>query len=81
VLIPEAALRRRSDRFYSATTDRYGRYRLANLAPGGYKALAWDDVKPDSWFDPDFLSPLEAEADAVTIQPKAHETLNLHIQQ
>ena len=80
VLIPEPALRRRSDRFYSATTDQYGRYHLDHLAPGDYKALAWDDVKPNFWFDPDFLRPLESIADAVAIQPKGHDTLNLHVQ-
>jgi protocatechuate 3,4-dioxygenase beta subunit len=81
VLIPEAALRQRSDRFYSATTDQYGRYHLKDLAPGDYKALAWDDVQPNSWFDPDFLRPLEAAAVAVAIQPKAHDSLSFHIPQ
>ncbi len=32
VLIPEAALRKQPDRFYSATTDQHGRYHLADLA-------------------------------------------------
>jgi len=80
VLIPEAALRQRSDRFYSVTTDQYGRYLLTGLAPGDYKVLAWDDVKPNSWFDPDFLRPLEAAASAVTVQPKGHDTLKLHLE-
>jgi protocatechuate 3,4-dioxygenase beta subunit len=79
VLVPEAALRKRSDRFYSATTDQYGRYHLEDLAPGDYKAVALDDVKPHSWLDPDLLRPLESAADAVTVQPKGHDTLNLHI--
>jgi hypothetical protein len=37
-------------------------------------------MKPDSWFDPDFLRPLEPAAHAVAIQPRSHDTLNLHVQ-
>jgi hypothetical protein len=40
VLIPEAALRSRPDRFYSTTTDQHGRCHLTDLAPGSYQALA-----------------------------------------
>jgi hypothetical protein len=80
VLIPEAALRSHPGLFYTAVTDQYGRYRLKDLAPGEYKAVAWDDVKPNSWFDPDFLKPLESAAEAVTVAPKGHDTLKLHVQ-
>ena len=38
-------------------------------------------MKPNSWFDPDFLRPLEAAAATVTVQPKGHDTLNLHTHQ
>jgi protocatechuate 3,4-dioxygenase beta subunit len=79
LLIPEAALRKRWSRFYTAVTSQDGRYHLEDIAPGDYKAVALDDVKPHSWLDPDLLRPLESAADAVTVQPKGHDTLNLHI--
>ena len=78
LLFPEAALRSRPDRFYSATTDQYGRWHLKDLAPGDYRVAAWEDVKPNSWFDPDFLKSVESTSDSVTVAPKGHDTLKVH---
>jgi protocatechuate 3,4-dioxygenase beta subunit len=79
LLFPEPALRVRPDRYYTAIADQYGRYHLKDLAPGNYQVLAWDDVKPNSWFDPEFLKPLESAADSVAVRPKGHDTLKLHV--
>lgn len=67
VAIPESALRVRSDRFYSASTDQHGRYELKNVAPGDYTILAWEDVEPGAWFDPDFLRDVESRGEPVKL--------------
>jgi hypothetical protein len=80
-LIPAIELRARHDRYFDATADQYGHFEFKNVPPGDYKALAWDDVEPDIWYDPAFLVNMEAKADGVTLKPKGHETVRIHIQQ
>jgi hypothetical protein len=52
VLVPEAGLRR-IDLYRTATTDASGRYVLRGVAPGEYKAFAFENAS-DSWaaFEP-----------------------------
>jgi len=77
--IAEAKLRSRRDSFYEATTDQYGRYHVEGIRPGDYKLFAWDDLEPNSWFDPDFLKDVEGRGEAVTVTANGHGTVSLHL--
>ena len=79
VLVPEPALRGRSDRFEDCATDQNGRYRLENVAPGDYKVFAWDDIEPGAWFDPDFFRDIESRGEAVKLDAKSRQTVRVHI--
>jgi hypothetical protein len=77
VLVPEPKLRARSDLFKTATTDQYGNFEFASVAPGEYKVFAWDDVEPGIWNDPEFLKEYEKKGEAVTVSSKGHETVKV----
>jgi hypothetical protein len=68
VLVPEAALRGRTDLFKVATLDQYGRFNIQGITPGRYKLFAWDDVPVGAYFDSEFLRPFEDQAKAVTVE-------------
>jgi len=78
VLIPEEQDRRGQDFFYSSsTTDASGQFRMASVAPGRYKAVAWESVEPDLVFDPDFTAPFESKGGAVDAREGATATVEL----
>jgi Carboxypeptidase regulatory-like domain len=66
VAVPEAAERKRHERFASVNTDQYGHFELRGLAPGTYKLFSWDQVEPGAWEDEDFLKAYEDKG--VTLQ-------------
>lgn len=51
----------------SVTTDRSGASTIRGIPPGDYGLLAWEDVEPDAWQDPEFLGPFENAMEKVTI--------------
>jgi hypothetical protein len=55
VLVPDMARRQRSDAYKTAITDASGRFQLASIPPGEYKAFAWNSVEDGAWQDADFL--------------------------
>jgi len=77
VLVPK--LRARSDLFKSATTDQFGHFEFATLAPGEYKVFAWDDVEPGIWNDPAFLKENEKRGEPVTVAAKGKETVKIKL--
>jgi hypothetical protein len=79
VLIPEARYRSRGDRYYEAETDQNGRFELDGVAPGEYKAFAWDDVEPGIWRDADFVKAVEAKGEKVTLKSAGHESTRLRV--
>jgi hypothetical protein len=79
VLIAEPKLRARYDSFHEFTADRQGRFHFENVRPGEYKLVAWDDVEPDAWFDPEFLKRFEAQGESVTLPASGHVSSQLHV--
>ena len=79
VLVPEARLRARSNRFQQVETDQYGHFELADIPPGEYKVFAWDDIEPGIWHDPDFLKTIEAKGERVTLGGHGQETVKVRL--
>jgi len=78
VLIAESKYQARNDRYFEADTDQYGHFEIDGVAPGEYKAYAWEDVEPGIWRDPDFMKALETKGEPLTIKTGGHESVKLH---
>jgi len=53
VLVPEDPLR--LDRYETSGTDQYGRFSMRGVAPGRYRAFAWEDAPAGAYQDPEFV--------------------------
>jgi hypothetical protein len=68
---------RRGELFRSATADADGRFTIAGLAPGSYKAYAWEDVDVNAVrYDPDFVRPFESSGVSVQVTEGATASVN-----
>ena len=59
--------------------DQEGRFRVRNMPPGTYYAIAVDYVEQGSWGDPELLERLKARARRFTLTDGETETLELKI--
>ena len=70
--MPQEKDRRAVFSFYKMTTsDQTGSYSFKNLTPGEYKVFAWEDIEPGAYADPEFIKPVEAKGETVTIKEGA----------
>ncbi len=79
VLIPDGPMHEREDRYYVTEADQFGEFRIVNVAPGKYKAFAWDEIERGQWFDPDFLDKYWKSAGSWEVGPNGHFALNLSL--
>ena len=79
VLVPDSALRRRSDLYHSAVTDTAGRVHIDGVMPGEYKAFAWDYVPRGAWQDSNFMRIYEDLGKPVHIRPGNNELIDLKL--
>jgi hypothetical protein len=70
---------RRADRpdYRTGSTDQYGRFVVKGVVPGNYHAFAWQAFDSDTYTDPEFLKPLEQNAQAFSISEREKKTLQL----
>ena len=62
-----------------ARPDNAGKFRIAGVLPGVYRAVAREAVTDGQWEDPEFLQALLKDAVRVELAPRADETLTLTI--
>jgi hypothetical protein len=74
VLIPES---RRESLYRSVTAEADGTFKMYSVAPGKYKALAWEDLEPGAHLDPDFVKAYEANAQDLVLGENAKLKLTL----
>jgi protocatechuate 3,4-dioxygenase beta subunit len=63
----------------SARPDQEGRFRIGNLPPGTYYAIAVDYVAQGEWQDPEWLARAAKKATRVTLEEGASKSLDLKI--
>jgi hypothetical protein len=66
VLIPERS-RDRADLYKAVTTDQFGRFAIRGVAPGDYKALAWESIDAYGYFDAELVKKSEQLGTAVRV--------------
>jgi hypothetical protein len=77
VIIPNAPRRDRSDLYKQASTNAQGQFRISGIAPGDYKAFAWEDVPASAWQHPDFIRPYENRGIPIHIEESGNEVRQL----
>jgi protocatechuate 3,4-dioxygenase beta subunit len=76
-LVPATQLRQRIDLYKSATTDLSGKWEIRSIAPGEYKAFAWESISENSWQDPAVIRNYENQGVRVVIHENDEEQLKL----
>ena len=77
MLVP--ASRNRLDLYRTATSDQNGHFTFANVPPGDYKILAWEDVPRGAYTDPAFLKNYEDRGRAITIDKGENESVQIAV--
>jgi hypothetical protein len=67
VLIPDK-LRKRTDLYRAVKSDATGRFEIADILSGDYKAFAWQDLLPFQYFDEKLLASSEDRGEAVHVE-------------
>jgi len=60
-------------------TDENGTFTFKGLKPGEYRFLAWEDVEPGAYLDPEWVKPWEGRAADVKIDPSGQQTLQFRV--
>ena len=74
VLIPDS---KRYSLYKEMTTDQRGGFSLKGITPGDYKVLAWEDIEPGAYQDPEFLKQFEGEAKTISLKESDRQALTL----
>jgi hypothetical protein len=77
VLVPAA--RSRMDLYRTATSDQQGRFTFANVPPGDYKVLAWEDVPRGAYTDPSYLKNYEDRGRSITVDKGESESVQVPV--
>jgi len=75
-LIPQESERQGQSVFYKQTgANQFGSFTFKNVIPGDYKVFAWEDLEPGAYYDPEFMKPLDAKGEKLTIQESGKHTV------
>lgn len=72
LLPPDAAVQPQE-----ASSDDNGAFTFNRLKPGRYKVLAWEDMEPGAYQDPEFRKLYESRAAEVNVGPRDQQTAQL----
>ena len=78
VLIPDR-IANRLDLYKTATTDVNGRFTIQGVAPGDYKAFAWQGIERFQYFDSEFMKQFADRGSAVRVSDAAPATVSVKI--
>ena len=76
-LLPDPMKEDRNDLYKMVSTDQSGQFTLPGVAPGEYKAFAWEDIDPGRYMDPEFLKTHEGAAAKVSVKANGQAQVNL----
>ncbi len=73
VLIPPEGRRQNSELYKSARTDADGHFVMGAIPPGRYTLLAWGNIRPGAYQNPEFLKQYLDRGVAVTVVPNSKD--------
>jgi hypothetical protein len=76
-VIPDASHRGTESLYKITDTDQNGHFVIKSIAPGEYKIYAWEELEDGAEQDPDFMKAHDSDGEKVSIQERAHETMQL----
>jgi len=76
VLVPDS---RKYSLFKDARTGDNGSYTFKGIAPGDYKILAWEDIEPGAYQDPEFLKRYESKAEKLSLKAGDRKSVTLKL--
>jgi hypothetical protein len=79
MLAPAQEFDGRSDLLKRAVTDASGNFQIKDVAPGEYKAFAWESGADDSTQSAEFRKPFESKSAAVSVGPKDKASVQLTV--
>jgi hypothetical protein len=53
--------------YRSTQAQDLGKFVFKGVPPGSYKLFAFDEMAPNAWLDPDFLKPVEALGEPISV--------------
>lgn len=72
--IPEST---RDSHYRSATADHDGTFRVKGVPPGKYKIMAWEDIEPGAYRDPEFVKPFDGQAQTLALEENGRSKVTL----
>jgi len=76
VLMPDS---KRSSLYRETRTDQKGSFSFKGVAPGEYKALAWEDVETAAYKDPEYLNKVGSKAEALSLEEHGKKDASLKV--
>jgi hypothetical protein len=76
VLMPDS---RRASLYRETRTDKDGSFSFKGVAPGAYKALAWEDVETAAYKDPEYLKKVGGSAEALSLEENGKKSVSLKV--
>ena len=77
VLLPDESSRKTSSRYYKAVTDQNGHFEIQGIAPGRYRAFAWEGIEQAAAGETEFITSGKGEGQAVELDANQKKTVQL----
>ncbi|HEY2382504.1 MAG TPA: carboxypeptidase-like regulatory domain-containing protein [Terriglobia bacterium] len=75
-LVPSPERRKNPSAFRTVNTTQLGTFSMSGVSPGTYTVLAWDDLEPGAYEDPDFLKDFEYRGTKITVERGSRDVLD-----
>jgi protocatechuate 3,4-dioxygenase beta subunit len=79
VLVPAGERRANPAAFRTTYADQQGNFSIRSVLPGEYKVLAWEEVEPGAYMDPEFLQGFETRGEALRIQRGSQNAVSVRV--
>jgi hypothetical protein len=79
VLVPAAERRTNPSAYRNVFADQHGNFSLRSVLAGEYKIMAWEDVEPGAYMDPEFLKDFETRGETVRVQRGSQNAVTVRV--
>jgi len=63
--------------YQASLTDQKGAFSFKGVTPGDYKILAWEEVEPNAFQDPEFVKPFESRAENLSLKENDRKAMTI----